>query len=86
MRGVANDNIRKVLQMSNELISLAKNGEAHAPDDGCLMLYARVRDCAYTLTAQAKFEREAHIALGVWDDDVQTGGKGAPPDETKECG
>lgn len=86
MRGVANDNIRKVLEMCDELISLAEEGEAQAPDDGCLGLYARVRDCAYTLNAQAKFEREVHLAQGAWDDDTQAGDERKSPDETEECG
>ena len=46
---------------------LADEGEANSRDDGCVVLYSVVRDCAYRIRAEAEREREAHKARGVWE-------------------
>lgn len=62
-----NDNIRRALGISKELMILADKGEMDMEDDGCGVLYGVVRDCAYRIRAEAEREREAHKAKGAWD-------------------
>lgn len=62
-----NDNIRRALEISKELMVLSDKGELAMEDDGCGVLYGVVRDCAYKIRAEAEREREAHKAKGAWD-------------------
>jgi len=63
----SNKHIQEALEVARELIILADVGEADAEDNGCEILYGTVRDCAYRIRRQAKCEREAHEAKGLWD-------------------
>ena len=62
-----NTNLREAFEMARRLIVLADEGEAESQDDGCIVLYGVVRDCAYRIKAQAEREREAHRSRGLWD-------------------
>lgn len=64
--GVCNTNILEVLEFARQLIILADEGEAHSRDDGCVVLYGVVRDCAYKMRSEANRERAAHKAAGRW--------------------
>ena len=68
MAASGNRNIRKTLWAARMLTVLADKGEAECQDDGCVLLFGVVRDCAYRIRAQAEREREAHKAAGVWDE------------------
>ena len=67
MGRACNTHIRKALNVAKRLTVLADQGEAKSEDDGCVLLYSVIRDCAYKIRAQAEREREAHKALGVWE-------------------
>ncbi|HNY26896.1 MAG TPA: hypothetical protein PLA90_10450 [Candidatus Sumerlaeota bacterium] len=59
--------IRKALDFSRELIILADEGEASSEDDGCVLLFGVIRDCAYQIRASAEREKQTHAARGLWD-------------------
>jgi len=62
-----NEHIKKALKISKELMVLADEGDACTEDDGCIVLFGVVRDCAYKIRGEAEREREAHKASGEWD-------------------
>jgi hypothetical protein len=59
--------IRKALDYSRELIILADEGEASSEDDGCVLLFGVIRDCAYKIRASAEREKQVHTARGLWE-------------------
>ena len=67
-----NKHIQQTLDYSKDLIILADIGEADSQDDGCVVLYGIVRDCAYKIRAEAERERDAHKAQGRWNESVRT--------------
>ncbi len=64
-----NECIKKVLELSREMIILADEGQDAAQDDGCRMLYGVLQDCAYKLRKKAEEEKTAHCRTGRWDGD-----------------
>ncbi|MDA8165298.1 MAG: hypothetical protein M0017_09765 [Desulfobacteraceae bacterium] len=54
------DLIQRLLRLSREMIILADQGQAAAPDDGCRLLFGVLQDCAYKLRQAAERERGAH--------------------------
>jgi hypothetical protein len=56
--------IRQILRLCRALISLADRGEACAEDNGCFILYGKVRDCAYQIREMAQLERQTHEDKG----------------------
>ena len=62
-----NSHIRQALDIARKLTILADEGDADSGDDGCVLLYGVIRDCAYKIRAQAEREREVHKSLGLWD-------------------
>ena len=62
--------IRKALELARELTILADEGEAVSTDDGCILLYSIIRDCAYKIRDRAGKEREYHARLDLWDAQV----------------
>ena len=67
---VCNKHIRESLEVARELTVLADEGEADSKDDGCMLLYSVVRDCAYKIRAQAKREKDVHVTKGMWDKEI----------------
>ena len=61
-----NGHIRESFSLVRNLTILADQGEADAQDDGCMVLYGVMRDCACKIRSQAEREKEAHIKKGVW--------------------
>jgi hypothetical protein len=61
-------NIKKVLQLTNEMLLLAHKGDLEREDIGCGVLYGMLLDYAYKLKDLAERERAAHIAKGLWHD------------------
>ena len=66
MNQARNENIKQALELARRLTILADEGEADSQDDGCIVLYSVIRDCAYKIRIEAEREREAHRAKGVW--------------------
>jgi len=59
-----NEHIKEALEAARDLTILADEGMAQCKDDGCMVLYSVVRDCAYKIRAQAERERKAHMTKG----------------------
>lgn len=59
-----NEYILKALNIADELMSLANNGDTLRDDTGCGILFSVMRDCAYKVRREAEREREAHKAKG----------------------
>jgi len=55
-----NPYIRKVIQLSREMLILADEGQAAATDDGCRLLFGIVQDCAYKIRLEAEREQRSH--------------------------
>ncbi|MBI2303243.1 MAG: hypothetical protein HYU86_00655 [Chloroflexi bacterium] len=62
-----NDNIRRALNLAQELQELAEKGDQDRNDDSCGLLYARVRASATEILELAKKEMEGHQSKGKWD-------------------
>ena len=60
--------IKDALAVSRELIILADDGERDSQDDGCVLLFGIIRDCAYKIKKEAGEEKNRHITLGKWDE------------------
>ena len=67
-----NEQIKKALRVSKQLMVLADEGDACTGDDGCSVLFGVVRDCAYKIRGEAEREREAHKAQGTWGEGSTT--------------
>ncbi len=65
-------NIKHTIQLAQEMIRLANQGDADREDTGCGILYGVLRDSAYKLLQLAKREKERHQAKGWWQE-------GCPP-------
>jgi hypothetical protein len=65
-----NECIKRVLELSREMIILADEGQAAAQDDGCRLLYGVLQDCAYKLRKKAEQEKDAHCRTGRWDGEL----------------
>lgn len=59
-----NANIRKVIQLSRDMLILADEGQAAAADDGCRLLFGIVQDCAYKIRLEAEREQRSHLHNG----------------------
>ena len=59
-------NIKESLRLARELIILADEGERYSRDDGCVLLFGVVRDCAYKIRKQAEAEMDSHRTAGRW--------------------
>ena len=62
----SNSNIVRSLDLAKNMIMLATQGEADSRDDGCMVLYGVVRDCAYKIQSVAERERLIHQSSGQW--------------------
>lgn len=57
--------MKKALEYARRLTILADQGEASSQDDGCILLFSVIRDCAYKIRRQAEREREVHRSKGM---------------------
>ncbi len=62
-------NIKATLAISEEMISLAKQGDAQREDRGCGILYGVLLDSAYKIKKLAEQEKQEHIKKGWWQED-----------------
>ena len=61
-----NHNIKKTLNLVDEMIRVADKGDIEREDNGCGILYGVLRDSAYKVKKLAEQEKEKHIAKGWW--------------------
>jgi len=59
-------NIRKTLDLVNDMIQLANQGDADREDVGCGILYGVLRDSAYKVKRLAEEEKKTHQKKGWW--------------------
>ena len=60
-------NIQRTLEMSEDMIRLADQGDSERQDAGCGILYGILRDSAYKIKQLAEKEKQAHMRKGWWD-------------------
>jgi len=62
-----NDNLRRVLQLSREMLAVADEGDRDRDDASCGILYGILRDMAYRLRKLAEEECQKHKNSEKWD-------------------
>lgn len=62
-----NDNLKRTIQLTREMLALADEGDRDRNDDSCGILYGIMRDTAYRLRALAQQECDKHKTAGKWD-------------------
>ena len=66
MESKCNQHLKEALKLTRELIILADDGERDSEDDGCILLYGIIRDCAYRIKQDAESEINRHREGGRW--------------------
>jgi hypothetical protein len=61
-----NHNIKKTLNLVDEMIRIADMGDIEREDNGCGILYGVLLDSAYKVKKLAEQEKEKHIEKGWW--------------------
>ena len=64
-----NHNIKKTLNLVDEMIRIADKGDIEREDNGCGILYGVLRDSAYKVKKLAEQEKEKHIEKGWWTEE-----------------
>jgi len=62
-------NIKRTIQLTREMIQMADQGDQDREDTGCGVLYGVLRDSAYKILQIAEKEKERHQAKGWWQED-----------------
>jgi hypothetical protein len=62
-----NDNLRKLLQMTRDMLALSDEGDRDRNDDACGIIFGILRDTGYRLRKLAEEECEKHREKGKWD-------------------
>ena len=57
---IVNDNLRKVIQLTYEMLELADHGDKFRQDSGCGIVYGTLRDEAYKIRRLAEKELQQH--------------------------
>jgi hypothetical protein len=63
---LCDENIKKTLDLVDELIQLADKGDAYREDVGCGILFGVMRDSAFKIKQLAEEEKQKHIKKGWW--------------------
>ena len=66
MRKPCDKNLQRTMDLTEEMILLADQGDAQREDTGCGVLYGVLRDAAYKLRRLAEEEIERHKTKGWW--------------------
>lgn len=62
-----NENLKKVLEVTNEMFQVAEQGDEDRNDDSCGVLYGVVRDSAYKIKKMAEEEILKHKDKNKWE-------------------
>jgi hypothetical protein len=62
---IINQNLRDVIQICNEMLEIADQGDSYRNDSGCGAVFGRLRDAAYKIRLQAERELISHDRLPV---------------------
>lgn len=63
------ENIKKTLELVQDMIKIADTGDAYREDVGCGILFGIVRDSAFKIKNLAEEEKQKHIKKGWWKED-----------------
>jgi hypothetical protein len=63
----SNENLKKLLNLSREMLALADEGDRDRNDDNCGIIYGILRDSAYRLRTLAEEECNRHEVAQKWD-------------------
>jgi len=61
-------NIQRTINITQEMIRLADQGDADREDTGCGILYGILRDSAYKIWRIAEEEKKRHQEKGWWQE------------------
>lgn len=61
-----NENIEKLIRLSNKMLALANQGDEDRNDTSCGIMYGMLRDCGYKLQHMAKQEKQKHVENNKW--------------------
>jgi hypothetical protein len=67
MSRVCNQNVRRVLELTEQMLTLAEDGDRDRDNGACGIMFGILRDSAYKLRRLAQQERERRTALGEWE-------------------
>ncbi len=62
-----NDNLRRTIQLTEQMLALAEDGDRDRDDPSCGILYGIMRDTAYRLRKIAEQECIKHERADKWD-------------------
>lgn len=62
-----NENLRRLLGLTREMLALADEGDQDRTDNTCGIIYGILRDAAYKLRKLAEDECKKHEQEGKWD-------------------
>jgi hypothetical protein len=60
MTDPADENLRRTIRLTREMIELADDGDRDRVDDSCGIVYSVVRDAAFRIRELAEKEIESH--------------------------
>jgi len=66
MSRTANENLRRLKRLTNDMVALADDGDKNREDDSCGILYGILRDSAYRLRKLTEQECQKHREAGKW--------------------
>ena len=69
-------NIQHAIQLTQDMIKLANQGDVDREDTGCGVLYGVLRDSAYKILQLAEEEKGRHQAKGWWQEECPHPTKG----------
>jgi hypothetical protein len=62
-----NDNLRKLVRMTRDMLALSDEGDRDRNDDTCGIIYGILRDTGYRLRKLVEEECDKHKEKGKWD-------------------
>jgi len=62
-----NDNLKRLIQMTRDMLALSDEGDRDRNDDTCGIIYGILRDTGYRLRKLAEEECDKHKSSGKWD-------------------
>ena len=61
-----NEMLRRTLELTEQMVEMADQGDEAREDVGCGVLYGLLRDSAFKIRKVAEEEIEAHVRKGWW--------------------
>ena len=62
-----NENLRRTMRLTQEMLALADEGDRDRDDPSCAILYGILRDAAYKIRKLTQEECDRHKEGGKWD-------------------